>query len=137
MKFGIFSLSVVLAGVVSTAAGQPAPRTIWQGVYTEAQAARGEKAYKLACGYCHKDNLAGGFFDDGNGRAPALAGPFPDTVFCPTGGITRQTAPEYLALANVACVGGSWVAPPSRVEAGDWDAIEALAREAAALRPAR
>ena len=52
----------------------PSQRTIWNGVYTEAQAGRGEKAYKLACGYCHKDNLAGGFFDDGNGRAPALAG---------------------------------------------------------------
>jgi cytochrome c len=64
------------------AAGAPQPpqpaagqRTIWDGVYTEAQAGRGEKAYKLACGYCHKDNLGGGFFDDGNGRAPALAGP--------------------------------------------------------------
>ena len=66
----------LLAGVVSAAAGQPPPaRTIWDRVYTEAQAARGEKAYKLACGYCHKDNLSGGFFDDGNGRAPALAGP--------------------------------------------------------------
>lgn len=67
----------------------------------------------------------------------ALAGPFPDVVFCPTGGITRETAPDYLALANVACVGGSWVAPPARIDAGDWDAIEALARVAAALRPAR
>src|SRR5262245_60532709 len=67
--------ATILAGVVSTAGQAPAARTIWQGVYTEAQAARGEKAYKLACGYCHKDNLGGGFFDDGNGRAPALAGP--------------------------------------------------------------
>ena len=66
----------ILAGVVSTTAGQAqAARTIWDGVYSEPQAARGEKAYKLSCGYCHKDNLAGGFFDDGNGRAPALAGP--------------------------------------------------------------
>ena len=55
--------SSILVGVVSTTAGQaPAARTIWDGVYTEAQAARGEKAYKAACGYCHKDNLAGGFF---------------------------------------------------------------------------
>ena len=53
----------------------PKQRTVWEGIYSEAQAARGEKAYKLSCGYCHKDNLAGGFFDDGNGRAPALAGP--------------------------------------------------------------
>ena len=67
-----------VAGVTGSTPQAPraqAPRTIWEGVYTEAQAARGEKAYKLSCGYCHKDNLAGGFFDDGNGRAPALAGP--------------------------------------------------------------
>ena len=63
----------------------------------------------------------------------ALAAPFPEIVFCPTGGISAATAPEYLALPNVACVGGSWVAPPDRVAAGDWDAIEALARAAAAL----
>jgi cytochrome c len=76
VKIAIAIACSALAGVVSTAAGQPrATRTIWQGVYTEAQAARGEKAYKLACGYCHKDDLTGGFFDDGNGRAPALAGP--------------------------------------------------------------
>src|SRR5215510_6749647 len=63
----------------------------------------------------------------------ALAGPFPDAVFCPTGGITRATAPDYLALANVACVGGSWVAPADQVRAGDWKAIEELARDAACL----
>ena len=66
----------------------------------------------------------------------AFAGPFPQVVFCPTGGITRATAPDYLALKNVACVGGSWVAPPERVSAGDWSAIEDLAREAASLRRA-
>jgi 2-dehydro-3-deoxyphosphogluconate aldolase / (4S)-4-hydroxy-2-oxoglutarate aldolase len=64
----------------------------------------------------------------------ALAGPFPQAKFCPTGGITRETAPDYLALKNVACVGGSWVAPPERVRAADWRAIEELARDAAALR---
>ncbi len=64
----------------------------------------------------------------------ALGAPFPDVVFCPTGGITRATAPEYLALPNVACIVGSWVAPADRVTAGDWSAIEQLAREAAALR---
>jgi 2-dehydro-3-deoxyphosphogluconate aldolase/(4S)-4-hydroxy-2-oxoglutarate aldolase len=67
----------------------------------------------------------------------ALAAPFPDIVFCPTGGITRSTAPDYLALSNVACVGGSWVAPPALMEAGDWTAIEALAADAATLRPPR
>jgi len=70
----------------------------------------------------------------GVGLLRALGAPFPDVVFCPTGGISLQAAPEYLALPNVACVGGSWVAPGPLVEAGDWAAIEALAREAAALR---
>jgi 2-dehydro-3-deoxyphosphogluconate aldolase / (4S)-4-hydroxy-2-oxoglutarate aldolase len=64
----------------------------------------------------------------------ALGGPFPEVKFCPTGGITRATAPDFLALPNVACVGGSWVAPPDRVRAGDWAEIEALARDAATLR---
>jgi 2-dehydro-3-deoxyphosphogluconate aldolase/(4S)-4-hydroxy-2-oxoglutarate aldolase len=64
----------------------------------------------------------------------AMHGPFPDIVFCPTGGITRATAPEFLALPNVACVGGSWVAPSDKVRAGDWTAIEALARDAADLK---
>jgi 2-dehydro-3-deoxyphosphogluconate aldolase/(4S)-4-hydroxy-2-oxoglutarate aldolase len=64
----------------------------------------------------------------------ALAGPFPDILFCPTGGITRDTAAEFLALPNVACVGGSWFTPEASVRQSDWHAIEALAREAAALR---
>lgn len=67
----------------------------------------------------------------------ALAGPFPDVVFCPTGGITAETAPEYLALRNVACVGGSWLTPREAVERGDWEALTRLAQQAAALaRPA-
>ena len=63
----------------------------------------------------------------------ALAGPFPDTVFCPTGGITLETAPEFLALPNVACVGGSWLTPKAAIERGDWDTITRLARCASAL----
>lgn len=63
----------------------------------------------------------------------AFEGPFADVKFCPTGGITRERAPQYLELGNVACVGGSWVAPRGLVERGDWSAIEQLAREAAAL----
>lgn len=63
----------------------------------------------------------------------ALAGPFPDVIFCPTGGITRASAPEFLALPNVACIGGSWVAPADKIRAGDWRAIEELARDAALL----
>ncbi len=67
----------------------------------------------------------------------ALGGPFPEVVFCPTGGITRATAPEFLGLPNVACIGGSWVAPTEKVRAGEWKAIEELARDAAALPRAR
>ena len=69
----------------------------------------------------------------GIGMLKALGAPFPDVVFCPTGGITRASAPEFLALPNVACVGGSWVAPSDLIEAGDWRAIEALARDSASL----
>ena len=63
----------------------------------------------------------------------AWSGPFGDVVFCPTGGVTPQNAPELLALDNVACVGGSWLAPAELLTAGDWARIEALAREAAAF----
>jgi 2-dehydro-3-deoxyphosphogluconate aldolase/(4S)-4-hydroxy-2-oxoglutarate aldolase len=64
----------------------------------------------------------------------ALAGPFPDVVFCPTGGITVETAPQFLALANVKVCGGSWLTPADAIERGDWAAITALARQANALR---
>lgn len=63
----------------------------------------------------------------------AIAGPFPDVTFCPTGGITVETAPQFLALANVACVGGSWLTPKSAVAAKDWPAITALAAQATTL----
>jgi 2-dehydro-3-deoxyphosphogluconate aldolase/(4S)-4-hydroxy-2-oxoglutarate aldolase len=62
-----------------------------------------------------------------------LAAAFPDVLFCPAGGITPAAAAEYLALPNVLCVGGSWVAPAALIAAGDWAGIEALARDAAAL----
>jgi len=64
----------------------------------------------------------------------ALGAPFPDVLFCPTGGITRASAADFLALPNVVCIGGSWLAPAELMAAGDWAAIEALARDAAALR---
>jgi 2-dehydro-3-deoxyphosphogluconate aldolase/(4S)-4-hydroxy-2-oxoglutarate aldolase len=63
----------------------------------------------------------------------ALAGPFPDVAFCPTGGITLQTAPEFLALPNVKVCGGSWLTPADAVKAGDWGRITRLAAGAAAL----
>ena len=69
----------------------------------------------------------------GIGMLQALAGPFPDVTFCPTGGIAAKTAPEFLALPNVACVGGSWLTPRDALAAGDWGTVTALARQAAAL----
>jgi len=64
----------------------------------------------------------------------ALAGPLPDARFCPTGGIDAERARMYLALPNVICVGGSWVAPVDAVRAGDWTRSTTLATEAVALR---
>ena len=64
----------------------------------------------------------------------ALAGPFPDIAFCPTGGITIETAPQFLALPTVKVCGGSWLTPADAVAAGDWARITRLAREASALR---
>lgn len=64
----------------------------------------------------------------------ALAGPFPDVLFCPTGGITPQTAPQFLALPNVKVCGGSWLTPQDAVDAGDWARITTVAKEASALR---
>ena len=63
----------------------------------------------------------------------SLASPLAAVRFCPTGGIGRDSAGRYLALPNVVCVGGSWVAPGDKVAAGDWAAIEALARDACQL----
>ena len=70
----------------------------------------------------------------GIGMLKAMAGPFPDVTFCPTGGVTAASAPEFLALPNVGCVGGSWLTPKDAVAAGDWGKITALARDAAGLR---
>ena len=70
------------------------------------------------------------------GGAPLLsawAGPFADVRFCPTGGISVQTAPQFLHLPNVLCVGGSWLTTPALLQTRDWAAIEALARDAAVL----
>ncbi|KOV72476.1 MULTISPECIES: bifunctional 4-hydroxy-2-oxoglutarate aldolase/2-dehydro-3-deoxy-phosphogluconate aldolase [unclassified Streptomyces] len=64
----------------------------------------------------------------------SLAGPLPQARFCPTGGIGPETAPEYLALPNVGCVGGSWMVPAEALAARDWGRIEELARTAAGLR---
>lgn len=64
----------------------------------------------------------------------SLAGPFPDIVFCPTGGIGADMAPDYLAMPNVACVGGSWIATKAMIAAGDWATIERNAGRAALMK---
>ena len=64
----------------------------------------------------------------------SLGGPLPQVSFCPTGGVSPANARDYLSLANVICVGGSWISPDAEVAAGDWAAIEARAREARALK---
>jgi 2-dehydro-3-deoxyphosphogluconate aldolase/(4S)-4-hydroxy-2-oxoglutarate aldolase len=66
----------------------------------------------------------------------AFAGPFADVAFCPTGGITLESAPQFLALPNVKVCGGSWLTPPDAVASGDWVRITRLAVEASALRGA-
>lgn len=79
------------------------------------------------------------FFPAAQAGGPAVlqawAGPFPQLRFCPTGGITPETAADYLRLPNVSCVGGSWLTPPSLLDCGDWAGVETLAR-AAVLRHA-
>jgi len=72
----------------------------------------------------------------GIGMLKALSGPFPDVTFCPTGGVTPTSAPDFLALPNVGCVGGSWLTPPAMVKAGDWQEITALSLDASKLRAA-
>lgn len=73
---------------------------------------------------------------EASGGAPALkaiGAPLPQITFCPTGGVTPSNALSYLALSNVLCAGGSWVAPPDLMAAGDWAGIESLARTASML----
>jgi len=63
----------------------------------------------------------------------ALHGPFPDVIFCPTGGISAATAPDFLGLPNVKVCGGSWLTPGDAVKAGDWKRVTELARQATLL----
>jgi 2-dehydro-3-deoxyphosphogluconate aldolase / (4S)-4-hydroxy-2-oxoglutarate aldolase len=70
----------------------------------------------------------------GPGYMKSLASPLADVMFCPTGGVSLDNARDYLALPNVICVGGSWVAPADAVRTGDFRRIETLAREASRLR---
>ncbi len=98
------------------------------GVATSSEAMR-----LLERGY----NMLKFFPAEANGGAPALKGigaPIPQVSFCPTGGVSPKNADSYLSLKNVVCAGGSWVAPNDLVQAGDWKAIEELAREASQLQ---
>ncbi len=97
------------------------------GIATASELMRGMRA-----GFTHfklfPANVVGG-----TAALKAFASPFPQASFCPTGGIDANNAPDYLALPNVICVGGSWVAPADAVRAGDWGRITELARAASAL----
>ncbi|MEV4998607.1 bifunctional 4-hydroxy-2-oxoglutarate aldolase/2-dehydro-3-deoxy-phosphogluconate aldolase [Streptomyces niveus] len=70
----------------------------------------------------------------GTAYLKSLSGPLPQARFCPTGGISLASAPSYLSLKNVGCVGGSWMLPPDAITSKDWARVEKLAREASALR---
>ncbi|MFJ1746512.1 bifunctional 4-hydroxy-2-oxoglutarate aldolase/2-dehydro-3-deoxy-phosphogluconate aldolase [Streptomyces sp. NPDC088116] len=70
----------------------------------------------------------------GTAYLKSLAGPLPRARFCPTGGITAASAPSYLSLPNVGCVGGTWMVPADALAAKDWARVETLAREASTLR---
>ncbi len=85
------------------------------------------------CGY-HALKLFPAQQAGGVAMLKALAGPFGDVSFCPTGGISAATARDYLALPNVACVGGSWLTPADAVAASDWSRITQLARDSVGLR---
>ena len=63
----------------------------------------------------------------------ALGAPIPDVQFCPTGGVSASTLASFLALPNVAMVGGSWLTPADALAQGDWARVTRLAREATAL----
>jgi 2-dehydro-3-deoxyphosphogluconate aldolase / (4S)-4-hydroxy-2-oxoglutarate aldolase len=109
-------------------AGRDAPIPLIPGTATASEIMLG-----LSLGYrCFK------FFPaeqlGGAAAIKALSAPLPRARFCPTGGISLEKAPAYLALDAVLCVGGSWIAPAEMIKAGDWPGIEALARQAAGLR---
>ncbi len=93
-----------------------------------------EIALALESGFDHLKFFPANVFG-GVDALKAFAGPFPNVRFCPTGGITIESASRYLALSNVLCVGGSWLTPASALASGDWAQIERLAHEASsALR---
>jgi 2-dehydro-3-deoxyphosphogluconate aldolase / (4S)-4-hydroxy-2-oxoglutarate aldolase len=119
----VFAISPGLTVELLDAANQ-GPIALIPGIATISELMTG-----MARGYSHfkffPAEAAGGVK-----MVQAIAGPFPQITFCPTGGITLANYRDYLALKNVACIGGSWVAPQGAMDQGDWTRITALAREA-------
>ena len=107
--------------------GVDGPTPLLPGIATATELMRG-----LRAGFTHfklfPANVVGG-----PAALKAFASPFPQATFCPTGGVDATNAGDYLALPNVICVGGSWVAPADAVRAGDWGRITDLARAASGL----
>jgi 2-dehydro-3-deoxyphosphogluconate aldolase/(4S)-4-hydroxy-2-oxoglutarate aldolase len=108
------------------AAGQAAPIALIPGISSTSDLMKARDA-----GYTHLK-----FFPaeavGGVKAIKSISGPFPDMVFCPTGGISLANYGDYLALSNVHCVGGSWLAPEDAMENGQWDRITELAQQAVA-----
>jgi 2-dehydro-3-deoxyphosphogluconate aldolase/(4S)-4-hydroxy-2-oxoglutarate aldolase len=119
----VFAISPGLTPALLEAANQ-GPIPLIPGIATVSELMSG-----MALGYRHfkffPAEAAGGVK-----MLQAMAGPFPRVSFCPTGGIGAANYREYLGLKNVACIGGSWVAPPEAIEKEDWARITALTREA-------
>lgn len=119
----VFAISPGLTAELLEAANQ-GPIPLIPGIATVSELMAG-----MALGYSHfkffPAEAAGGVK-----MLQAFAGPFPQVTFCPTGGITSANYREYLGLKNVACIGGSWVAPQEAIGRGDWARITELTREA-------
>lgn len=113
------------------AAGQDAPIPLIPGVATASETMAGLEAGYRCFKFFPAEQLGG------VAALKAIGAPLPQALFCPTGGIGPEKVEAYLALDNVACVGGSWITPPELMRAGDWAAIEALARKASAYSRSR
>lgn len=123
-----FAVSPGLTPSLLEAAQTPGALPLLPGVATASELMVGLEA-GLRCFKFFPAEAIGGV-----GLLKSLHGPFPQAVFCPTGGITVESAPRYLALPNVACVGGSWLATTAALKEGRWADIRDLARTASTLR---
>ena len=120
---GVFAISPGLTPTLLTAANE-GPIALIPGISTAS-----ELMFGMEMGYTEfkffPAEAAGGVK-----MLKSIGGPFPHITFCPTGGISPDNYNEYLSLANVACVGGSWVVPSQAIKAGDWNIVTATAAEA-------